>query len=578
MCPQHLRVVLLRIEPIGNFYRELLGWTGAMRLLLSGVAVSLLQLAGLALIYPFLKLVTDPEFFSRLISILEGMPFQRLLLNHKNSVLLIGLLLVGVFVLIGFFTACLVRIQANMAAEINIRISSELVADALKSRYQLFLEQSPVKIAGVSYSHTMHVSLLFQSVATAINELLLLGLLLVGLVLASPIAFFGFGVLVFTLYLIHFRPTSRRVAAIGRRAQAVELGRHRFVFVMASAIRDIKIMGLEEFFIRRNQDLATQHSSLATEYSIISTLQRLTIEVVLFCGVVFAAVCFSLRGGDLNYMVPAIAALGMGVIRSAPALSRLAGAYNSFRYSLPIVEELMELQHQLAHYPQKREAQAATFPGEYRANGLYFSYGEHQVLTNCSISITQGEVIALVGPSGSGKSTLLDLLAGLQPPSEGSFLLGGKAFSPFLSDSFPGRVGYVPQAIALLDDSIAFNIALEESPDPARLQRSLQRANLKDFVNSLPLGLQTQLGDGGQGLSGGQRQRLGIARALYREPALLILDEVTSALDESTARSVMAELLSMRGQVSLLFVTHDLRLVPADRIYRLDHGRIFEQT
>jgi ABC-type bacteriocin/lantibiotic exporter with double-glycine peptidase domain len=185
---------------------------------------------------------------------------------------------------------------------------------------------------------------------------------------------------------------------------------------------------------------------------------------------------------------------------------------------------------------------------------------------------------AVVGPSGAGKSTLLDLLAGLQPPTFGSFSLNGKEFSPFLSSKFPARVGYVPQAIALLDDTMAFNIALEESPDPARLQRALERASLVDLVGCLPEGLQTKLGEGGQGLSGGQRQRLGIARALYREPALLILDEVTSALDETTARLVMTELLAMRGQVSLLFVTHDLRLVPADRIYQIDQGRISALT
>ena len=261
-------------------------------------------------------------------------------------------------------------------------------------------------------------------------------------------------------------------------------------------------------------------------------------------------------------------------VRSALALSRLVGAYNGFRYSLPFVEDLMVMRKDLGNYPQQRLTQAVDFPGEYRATGLCFSYGEREVLTDCSLSIDQGEVVAVVGPSGAGKSTLLDLLAGLQPPSSGSFTLNGKGFSPFLSASFPARVGYVPQAIALLDDSMVYNIALEKNPDPARLQRAVERACLVQLVDSVPQGLLTKLGEGGQGLSGGQRQRLGIARALYREPALLILDEVTSALDEATARAVMAELLVMRGQVSLLFVSHDLRLVPADRIYQLDNGRI----
>jgi len=205
---------------------------------------------------------------------------------------------------------------------------------------------------------------------------------------------------------------------------------------------------------------------------------------------------------------------------------------------------------------------------------LSFSYGGKQVLNACSIRIAQGEVVAVVGPSGSGKSTLLDLLSGLQKPSAGTFTLAGVEFSPFLSSIFPERVGYVPQTIALFDDTLAFNIALDENPNPLLLRSAVQRASLLNLIEILPNGLNTMLGDGGHGLSGGQRQRIGIARALYRNPALLILDEVTSALDEATARSVMSELLAMRGTISMLIVTHDLRLVTADKVYQLEHGRL----
>jgi len=569
----YLRLVR-RLIPLLRLYRELLGWRGVVSLLLSGLTISLLQLFGLALIFPFLKLVTDRAFHHRLLTLAGDAPLLEPLQNHQLAVLFVGLALVLVFVLNSWIAARLFRYQADMAADINSRISNHLVTDALMSRYQLFLEHSPVKIGGMSYSHTMHVALLFQAMAAAFNELVLLSLVLFGVVLASPLASLGLGLLVLALGLGFFRPLSRRVAAIGRHTQEVDLGRHRFVFAMANAIRDIKIMGLERVFIRRNHELAINHAKLAAEYSSISNVQRVAVEVVLFCGVVAAAIWFAWRGGDLNQMAPTIATLGLIAVRSAPALSRLAAAYNGFRYSLPIVEGLLEMRRELGKYPQQRLPQAADFPGEYRAEGLCFSYGERQVLSDCSLSIGQGEVVAVVGPSGSGKSTLLDLLAGLQPPSAGSFSLGGKAFSPFLSASFPARVGYVPQAITLLDDSMAFNIALEENPDPTRLQRAVERASLLQLVGSLPQGLQTRLGEGGQGLSGGQRQRLGIARAIYREPALLILDEVTSALDEATARAVMGELLAMRGQVSLLFVTHDLRLVQADRIYQLDHGRL----
>lgn len=567
-----------RLSPLLSFYQSLLGMGGLLKIMLSSLAISLIELGGLALIFPFLKLVTDLEFHQHLVKWTAGLPMAKLLVNHKHAVLGVGVCMIALYVMRGWLSARLVGYQAKVAARINCTTSENLISDALASRYQLFLQHSPVKIAGISYSNTTHSALLFQSMAAGFNEALLLTVVMVSLVFASPVAFLCLAVLVVILGLGFFRPQSRRVAAIGLRTQEVDLGRHRFVFAMASAIRDIKIMGLEAPFSRRNRDLAGKHAHLAAEYTSIAAVQRMAVEVVLVSGVIAAAIWFAWNEGDLTQSAPFIVTLGLVAVRSAPALSRLAGAYNGFRYSLPFVIGLLEMRQDLINFPQRRQAQAADFPGDYQATNLCFSYGDREVLKDCSLNISQGEVIAVVGPSGAGKSTLLDLLAGLQPPTSGSFSLNGKEFSPFLSSKFPARVGYVPQAIALLDDSMAFNIALEESPDPARLQRALERASLVDLVGFLPEGLQTKLGEGGQGLSGGQRQRLGIARALYREPALLILDEVTSALDETTARSVMTELLAMRGQVSLLFVTHDLRLVPADRIYQIDQGRISALT
>lgn len=575
-----MRLLMLwrRLRLLLSFFQGLLGVGGMLKMLLSGLAISLIELGGLALVFPFLKLVTDLDFHKRVAQRAAETPLAGVLQEHQHAVLAVGFGIMLIYIFRGWLSARLVRYQADVAAHITSMTSESLVSTALASRYQLFLEHSPVKIAGISYSNTTHAALLFQSLVMGFNEAVLLGLVLFGLMIASPVAFLCFTLLVLILGLGFFRPLSRRVAAIGRRTQEVDLGRHRFVFAMASAIRDIKIMGLEAPFSRRNRELAGRHAHLAAEYTSIATVQRIAVEVVLVCGVVAVGIWFSWKGNELNQSVPFIVTLGLIAVRSAPALSRLAGAYNGFRYSLPFVELLLEMRRDLVNYPQQRQPQAADFPGEYRAEGLCFSYGECQVLTNCSLSIAQGEVVAVVGPSGAGKSTLLDLLAGLQPPSAGSFTLCGTAFSPFLSANFPSRVGYVPQAITLLDDSVAFNIALEEYPDAARLQRAVERASLSQLVDSLPQGLQTRLGEGGKGLSGGQRQRLGIARALYREPALLILDEVTSALDQTTARAVMDELLAMRGQVSLLFVIHDLRLVSADRIYRLEHGHLSAHT
>lgn len=555
-----------------RLFHKLLGTGGLATVLLSGLAVSLLELGGLALLFPFLKLVTDPSFHQWILTWAAPTAVLNALQDQRRAVLLVGIGLMAIYVLRGCITAKLVRYQANIAARINCSTSDHLIETALRSRYQLFLTHSPTQIAGISYSNTTHTALLFQSASTALNEAILLAVVVGGLLLASPSGFASLVVVALMLGLFVFRPLSRQVASIGRHTQEVDLARHRFVFAMASAIRDIKIMGLETPFARRNHDLVKKHANLAADYVSIATTQRVAVEVVLVCSVVGAAIWFAWVGGDLSQSAPIIGTMGLVAVRTAPALSRLAAAFNGFRYSLPFVVTLLELRGELGGFSQERHTQDADFPGDYKAEDISFGYGDRQILNGCTIRIGQGEVIALVGPSGSGKSTLLDLLAGLLPPATGHFSLGNKPFSPFTSLHFPARLGYVPQSIALFDGSIAFNIALDPSPDLQRLHRAIERASLTAFVDGLPEGLNTQLGEGGRGLSGGQRQRMGIARALYRDPAFLILDEVTSALDASTARAVMDDLLAMRGSVSMLFVTHQLDQVPADRVYRLDQG------
>lgn len=573
-------MIALAIErhwwPLLIFFRGLIGTRGIVKMLLSGLAISIIELGGLALVFPFLKLVTDADFHQRLLGLVLHTPMMDILSERKSAVAVIGLGMLAFYVARGWLTTQLTRYQANVAAGINSLTSRQLIEESLASRYQLFLEHSPSKLAGFSYSNTTHAALLFQSLTTVLNEVALFVLVLSGIIYASPLTFAYLLVLVGAFGLFFFRPLARQVSSIGRQAQEVDLARHRFIFAMASAIRDIKIMGLESQFARRNSELAVRHAQLTAKYSSISAMQRTAIEVVLVCGVIVAAIWFTLSDGDLARAVPFVGTLGLIAVRLAPGLARLVGAYNGFRYSLPFVESLIDMRQELGKYPQKRNEALTDFPGEYKATDLCFSYGEKKVLTDCSIQIGQGEVVAIIGPSGSGKSTLLDLLAGLQVPGQGHFWLSGKEFSPFRSSTFPLRIGYVPQAIALLDDSLAFNIALENQPDMTRLDRAIRQACLQSLVDGLPKGLQTKLGEGGQGLSGGQRQRLGIARALYRDPSLLILDEVTSALDEETARAVLREILSMRGQVSMLLVTHDVRLLEVDRLYRMNQGCLEE--
>jgi len=564
---------------IVRLFRELLGVGQGVAVLVSALLVSAIELVGLALIFPFIKLVTDLAFFSSISTYLRRFADLPWLVDQRTVVLVAGTLLLVFYVAKGLVHTALIRYQAQVAARINSRASQGLIDTALQARYQLFLRHGGVKIAGVSYSNTTHAALLFQAVIAGCNELILIGSVFLAAFVFAPLVTLSLLSMIGVVASIFFIPFSRRISRIGRETQALDLSRHRFVFAMASAIKDIKIMGLEPSFMARNRLVVDQHVALAASYQSISAGLRIAVEVLLACGVVGVCMWLGYSGHNLLELAPLLGMVAMVAVRVGPALSRLMGAYNGFRYSLPFIEGLLEMRAEVARYPQVRRDQPVNLPGAYAASGLSFAYEEHLVLDQVSLEIPRGAVVGVVGPSGSGKSTLLDLLAGLQPPSAGGFSVDGTAFSPFESREFSQKVGYVQQTIALLDASLSFNICLEDHPDPQRLRDAMRKAHLDEFVAGLKNGVDTLLGEGGQGVSGGQRQRIGIARALYRAPDLLILDEITSALDPETERHVMRELLELRGETSILIVTHRMATVAeADIVYELDGGKLTRTT
>jgi ABC-type multidrug transport system fused ATPase/permease subunit len=221
---------------------------------------------------------------------------------------------------------------------------------------------------------------------------------------------------------------------------------------------------------------------------------------------------------------------------------------------------------------------------EITLDDVSFRYGgtDRPTLDGVALSIPRNSSVAFVGPTGSGKSTLIDILVGLLQPHEGCVRVDGVPVTAENVRSWQASIGYVPQEAMLFDDTVLRNIVFgveDEDVDRGRVERAARIARIHDFiVNELPNGYETVVGERGIRLSGGQRQRMGLARALYREPSVLILDEATSALDGVTEREVMEAIAGMRNQVTLILVAHRLTTVrDCDRIYLLDGGRITDE-
>ena len=205
-----------------------------------------------------------------------------------------------------------------------------------------------------------------------------------------------------------------------------------------------------------------------------------------------------------------------------------------------------------------------------------FSYGARRVLEDINLTITRGGLTTLIGPSGAGKSTLIDLLTGLQQPETGEVLIDGQKLQDLDIGAWRRQIGYVPQDVVLLNDTIRANVTFGEPNIPEHeIEEAITAAGLSAFVAQLPKGLETKVGERGTFLSGGQRQRIAIARALLAKPALLILDEATSALDPETERAICDHVRGLTGNLTVLAITHQPAWIQvADAVYRLEHSHL----
>jgi ATP-binding cassette subfamily C protein len=272
------------------------------------------------------------------------------------------------------------------------------------------------------------------------------------------------------------------------------------------------------------------------------------------------------------------------VARLFPRLMQIQQFNNNLNLSGPAYTVLEEAHARFAAHREKSDVGkltdvASLLPADIRAQDLVMRYGDKTVLDRVSLTIPAGKVVGLVGPSGAGKSTLLDIVMGLVEPSGGRIVVGQRPLPDIDMNAWRKAIGYVSQDTFLFHDTVANNIRWS-APDASMeaVRAAARAAGIDQFVSSLPLGYETIVGDRGAKLSGGQRQRISIARALVRQPALLILDEATSALDSLLEKEVMSVIHGLSGMMTIIIVAHRLATVrEADIIYVLDHGKIVEE-
>lgn len=535
------------------------------------------EVSGVAGILPLMSLASDPTVLERspwLHRIYSEMGFT----SPQRFLLFLGCAFMGLYVLVNVSRATTAWLNFRFTFDVSHQLANRLLRSYL-SRSYLWLRQR--NSAELSKDVLTEMQALAENVYLPINEVFTDGLAALmigtGLLVLEPGLAIGTGLSLGLLFGMVYQVNRRQLQRNGELRDRINSHRFRAVHEGLYALREARLLSRREAFLQRYFHLSRRYNNASVTGELIYELPKYLTELLALSALITALLYFSLNG-----KAAAVAWLGlyvMAIWRMVPALQALYRNLARIRFYSPILQRLAaELNAPLeVGGPFERPLPLGSGVA---LRDVSFAYNGEQgpVLRNISLQIARGQRVALVGETGSGKTTVADIIAGLVPPTAGALEVDGRALDSQQLAAWQANVGYVPQEIYISDDSVAANVALGiagEALDQQALERASRVARIDEFVQELPNGYHSKLGERGAALSGGQRQRIGIARALYHGPELLILDEATSALDEVTQRRVLEGLDAGSADLTVLVIAHRLEVVRScDCIYLLSGGQV----
>ena len=400
------------------------------------------------------------------------------------------------------------------------------------------------------------------------------------IVLVNPLVALGSVLVLGGAYLLVYRIIRARQAELGARMVQASTLLGRTVTEGLAGVKELRILGRELTATEQYSDTMKFLAETNTANVVATAMPRYVIEIFAYAGIVAVTLVLVLKG-DAAGAMPSLALYALAGNRLVPMFQQLFAGAITIKYHTSAVDSLekdLDVVRSAEVTDLSDAPEPMAFRKEIRLQGVGFTYptANRPALADITLTIAQNQSVGLVGRTGSGKTTLADILLGLYPASLGAIRIDDVVLTESNARSWRRRVGYVPQHVFLTNATVSQNIALGIPPDQIdqeAVRRAAQMAQATEFIERLPSGYDTVVGERGVKLSGGQRQRLGIARALYHNPDVLVFDEATSALDGMTEDAVMQAVQSLSSERTMILIAHRLRTIQAcDRIVMLDAG------
>ena len=548
-----------------------------------------IETLSIGLIIPAISFIVEDNFFEKygdIFNFIKEIPFIELSINRSSNDK-IDFIIIGLFflLLVYFLKAVILSFinyyQIKFIKRLELKCSKKLFNIYINQPYTFHLgKNTSVLLRNIDECNTLANS--FHSLLILISEILILTGIVILLFIFTTISAIFSSIFILISVFFFYLATKDHLLKWGEE-------RHKLMYYVLKqiqqglqGIKDIKILGRESFFVDQYGKSKKEYYSKLFKSEFIKSLPKLWLEFLILFTLVGITLILIYQNADLNKIFFSLGVLAAAAFRILPSINKIINCLQSLKNNSASIENLQNELNRKILINKRSDLKKFNFKNQFlEIKNLNYKYSGSEVTTlkNIDLKIKKGEAVGIIGESGAGKSTLLDIILGLLPATEGEVSIFGNNLTEAIN-SWQNEIGYVSQNIYLMDDTIKKNIALgveEEKINEDKVYDVINLSQLNSFIHKEGNNIESIVGERGQRISGGEKQRIGIARALYNNPSLLVLDEATSALDLKTEKEITNIIQSLKGKTTILIVSHRPSTVEmCDSVYKLDKGNLIK--
>lgn len=546
---------------------------------------SFAELMGVTIILPIVNLAMDQGDMQS--DFLASNILKFTSASTKEEVLIYMIVLTIVIYIVKNMYVCFVyRKQFGYAAAIKRQYATKLMKSYMEQPYSFFLNRNTSELIRCVNVDTTQLFQVINSLLNLLSNVLSATCIVIFLAVSnlfmtiSVSAILGICLIIIVFVL---QKQSRVAGKLQQKYGAIMIKHLQQSF---GGVKEIKLINAEQYFIDAYDKSYKEATNIDVKFSVQNTIPKYLIEVFAVSSILGFLGYNIMYNPNYLSLIPQISVFCVAAFKLLPSVNAIYANLNSivfYRASIDVVyRDIREVENISVRFDEGELAEKMPFDSEITLKGITYRYenAESDVFQDVSLTIEKGKSVAFIGASGGGKTTLADICLSILTPTKGKVLVDGQD----ISDNIWGwrkHLGYIPQNIFLTDDTIKSNVAFGTPVaeiDDAKVWKALEEAQLREFVESLPEGLDTVVGERGARISGGQRQRIGIARALYRDPDVLVFDEATSALDNDTEKEVMKAIDALQGLKTMIIIAHRLSTIEnCDHVFKIEGGHVEQE-